>query len=501
MKNAYRNLIALVLLVVMYVAPAVAGDENVTPIQKYLDNSTALVAWIDVNETDFDGLRDFASKHDVLMGAMTEAKKLQQILKAVKIKRVYLLASLQELTTEMPLVVLPCTADSVDGVEVVVASTFDSKPVAVAKDGSNVLIGAQAVVDRYTKMQNASAFEELLAEISNVEHPSAAIIRVPAAHSILLSPLLPNLLDSLKASPEEVATMTRGIMSLQTVSMSSSVPPTKGRLNLTLNSEADAQVFASTLNDLIHRTAPKTAEGFVLKASGKEVTHTSDNPRQISATMKCVGQLLSPARSSAQQTQEINSLKQIGLAMHNFYDAYGHFPPQSLSSEDGKKLLSWRVLILPYLDQAELYEKFRLDEPWDSEHNIKLAAEIPFAYSGSKNAAKNSNGKTRMQVPLHKQSVFGRKGGGTSFRDITDGSSNTLMVIQVPQSKAVVWTKPDDVVIDVADVKASFIASGADKFLVSMCDGSARALSSSSTSETLLKLITMNGGEIVGDLE
>lgn len=499
MKNVYRKLMVLALLVI-HATPLVAGDENVTPIQKYLDTSTAVVAWIDVNETDFDGLRDFALKHDIPVEPMTEVKKLQQVLKTLKLQRVYILGSLQEITSGIPLIVLPCTPENVDGVEVVASTTFDSKPIAVTKDGSNVLIGSDAVVDRYSKSKSGEAPVQLLAEIGKAEYSSAAILRVPAAQSVLLSPLLPNLLDGVKATPDEVATMTKGLLSLQTVSVSSSVPPTEGRLNLILNSEADAKVFASTLNELIRRTAPETADGLQFTSTKNEVVHHSENSKQIMVTMKCVAQLLTPARLSAQQTQKLNSLKQIALAMHNFYDVYGYFPPQALSSDDGKKLLSWRVLILPFLDQVELYQKFRLDEPWDSEHNIKLAAEIPFAYSGSRDAAKNTDGKTRMQVPLHKQSVFGRKGGGTSFRDITDGTSNTLMVVQVTESKAVVWTKPEDLVIDATDIKASVIAQGSDKFLACLCDGSARALSSKNSNETLLKLITMNGGEIIGKM-
>jgi len=263
MKNVYRKLMALPLLVI-HATPLVAGDENVTAIQKYLDSSTAVVAWIDVNETDFDGLRDFALKHDIPVEPMTEAKKLQQVLKTLKLQRVYILGSLQEVTSGLPLIVLPCTSENVDGVEVVASTTFDSKPIAVAKDGSNVLIGSEAVVSRYSKRKSREAPAQLLAEIGKAEYSSAAVLRVPAVQSVLLSPLLPNLLDGLKATPDEVATMTKGILSLQTVSMSSSVPPTEGRLNLTLNSEADQKIFASTLNELIRLTATKRRDGLPL---------------------------------------------------------------------------------------------------------------------------------------------------------------------------------------------------------------------------------------------
>ena len=501
MKNVFRKLMALALLAV-HATPLVAGDENVTPIQKYLDASTALVAWIDVNQTDFDGLQKFAAKYDIPVESMSEAKNLQKVLKTLKVPQVYVVGSLQQITSGTPLFVLPCTPENIDSVEIVASTTLDTKPFAVAKDGNNVLIGTEPVVARYSGMQLTSTPSDLLAAIANTQQSSAAILHMPAASSVLLSPLVPDLMTGLKASSDDATIISQGIMSLQTASLSSSIPPTAGTLHITLSDDDHTKALANTLNGMIRRGAPETAAGFQLKADGNAISHISTNADQVSATMECLAQLLLPARVSAQQKQELNSLKQIALAMHNFHDAHGYFPPQSLSSDDGKKLLSWRVLILPYLDNVELYRKFRLDEPWDSEHNIKLASEIPFAYSGSRNDAKKTDeGKTRMQAPLHPKSVFGRKGSGTPIRDITDGTSNTLMVVQVPESKAVVWTKPDDVVIDPADIKASLFDPGSDKFLACLCDGAAKAISSKNSNETLLKLITMDGGEVFGELQ
>src|SRR5207244_11694577 len=70
--------------------------------------------------------------------------------------------------------------------------------------------------------------------------------------------------------------------------------------------------------------------------------------------------------------QSANNLKQIALAFHNYHDTFGTFPPAAIYSKDGKPLLSWRVAILPYLDQDALYQQFKLDEPCDSAHNKLL---------------------------------------------------------------------------------------------------------------------------------
>src|SRR6476620_2039772 len=84
-----------------------------------------------------------------------------------------------------------------------------------------------------------------------------------------------------------------------------------------------------------------------------------------------------PGPITAEQLQTSdNNLKQIVLGYHNYNDTFGFLPTNQLS-KDKKPLLSWRVQILPYIEQDNLYKQFKLDEPWDSAHNKPLAAIIP----------------------------------------------------------------------------------------------------------------------------
>jgi hypothetical protein len=78
------------------------------------------------------------------------------------------------------------------------------------------------------------------------------------------------------------------------------------------------------------------------------------------------------AREAARRSQCVNKLKQIGLAMENYRMVNGCLPPAAITDQTGKPLLSWRVALLPYLDSVELHQKFHLDEPWDSPHNLSL---------------------------------------------------------------------------------------------------------------------------------
>ena len=86
------------------------------------------------------------------------------------------------------------------------------------------------------------------------------------------------------------------------------------------------------------------------------------------------------AREAARRAQCVNNLKQIGLAMHNYQSANNAFPRPAITDKQGKALLSWRIAILPYIEQQELYNKFKLDEPWDSPHNKALLKEMPSTY-------------------------------------------------------------------------------------------------------------------------
>jgi hypothetical protein len=117
----------------------------------------------------------------------------------------------------------------------------------------------------------------------------------------------------------------------------------------------------------------------------------------------------------------VNDFKQIGLALHNYHSAYGAFPTAVSFNKEGKKTgLSWRVHILPYLEQDHLYKQFKLDESWDSEHNKKLIAKMPRIYRpGDEKLA--AAGKTRVLGPLGDGMLFPKSNKKVKITDILDG--------------------------------------------------------------------------------
>ncbi|MDB5391333.1 MAG: hypothetical protein JWM11_6979 [Planctomycetaceae bacterium] len=189
-----------------------------------------------------------------------------------------------------------------------------------------------------------------------------------------------------------------------------------------------------------------------------------------------------------------NNLKQLALAMHNFNDAHGQrFPPPASEATDGKPRLSWRVRILPYLDQVKLYERFHQDEPWNSEHNLQLLKEIPDVYKTLDQ--ERDSGQTTFLIPTN-PGMMGGDPIGINSRDVKDGTSNSIMILQVDQARAVPWTKPQDFEVDLKEPwKGVISADGSGTWSV-FIDGSVRYLSRKNDAENLLKYLTLSGGEI-----
>src|SRR5690606_35040423 len=148
-------------------------------------------------------------------------------------------------------------------------------------------------------------------------------------------------------------------------------------------------------------------------------------------------------REAARRTQSSNNLKQLMLALLNYESVYNQLPAHAIYSEDGKPLLSWRVAILPYIEEQALYEQFHLDEPWDSEHNKQLISQMPQFYLCPSVPLDPKEGKTTYLAPVGKDLYFDGTKDGMQLRKITDGTSNTIAIVDADDDAAVIWTKPD----------------------------------------------------------
>ena len=142
--------------------------------------------------------------------------------------------------------------------------------------------------------------------------------------------------------------------------------------------------------------------------------------------------------------QSSNHLKQLSLAMQNYHDQYGALPPAIVRDEDGKPLYSGRVLLLPFLEDAELYDEFDKSQPWNSPKNLALTQDTPLVFTDPSSPSPPA-GQTDFLFVTGKGTAMEAlpDGGSIRFADITDGTSNTLFMVEVKNS-GINWAEPRD---------------------------------------------------------
>jgi hypothetical protein len=194
-----------------------------------------------------------------------------------------------------------------------------------------------------------------------------------------------------------------------------------------------------------------------------------------------------------EQKKEVeNNLKQIVLAMHNYHDAMGTWPADTPTG------LSWRVQLLPYMEQENLYRRFKLNEAWDSDTNKKLIDELPKIYAPVRVKAEKGETFYRGFAGAGNEAGAFESGKRITLVNMTDGTSNTIAVIDA--GEAVVWTKPGT---DIDHTAKEFPKLGrmidGDSFFAAMCDGSVRKVKRKFDEAALKAAVSRSGGEVYDD--
>jgi prepilin-type processing-associated H-X9-DG protein len=206
-------------------------------------------------------------------------------------------------------------------------------------------------------------------------------------------------------------------------------------------------------------------------------------------------------RRQSQATQCRNNLKQIALAMHNYLDVHRSFPPAYIADESGQPMHSWRVLLLPFLEELALYKRYRFDEPWDGPNNRQLHQEVISFYGCPSDKRRSARTMTSYVVVLGPDTAWP---GAEMLRmaDFRDGTSNSILVVEHSGSD-IHWMEPRDLEMSAIDLAiggkegsgiSSRHAKGAN---VALVDGSVWQLPADIDPETLRKLLTINDGERV----
>jgi len=196
------------------------------------------------------------------------------------------------------------------------------------------------------------------------------------------------------------------------------------------------------------------------------------------------------------ENQEMNALKWIAIAMQSYEREHGHFPPPVVTDRTGRPLYSWRVALLPYLDEKAMHERFHLDEPWDSEHNRRFVQQMPDVYKSS--GVDLPAGHTRFLVLRGEGTVFPGGQQKISVRDIPDGTRDTVMAVTASPDAAVPWTKPQDIAFEPKKPTQNLANNQpGDNFSVIFCDGHGRWFSAQVAGDIVRAIASRNGGERV----
>jgi len=207
------------------------------------------------------------------------------------------------------------------------------------------------------------------------------------------------------------------------------------------------------------------------------------------------------AREAARRSSCGNNLKQIGLGVHNYADRNGrggdNFFPTDICDRNGRPLLSWRVAILPFIEESNLFEQFHLDEAWDSPHNLALLGQMPAVYSCPSGMLSPAEGKTAY-VGVRGEGYFldiGEPPSERGFAQFRDGTSRTAMVVELPDVFAVEWTRPDPVMPDPEVWLDAPMHHTGGLFGMLMADGSTRFFPASVRPRSLRAMFTISGAD------
>ena len=235
----------------------------------------------------------------------------------------------------------------------------------------------------------------------------------------------------------------------------------------------------------------KLADSAKIQTDGGTVSMITSIPNTEVPVASIVSALMT-TRKAAERAKSANNLKQIALAFHNHESAFKVLPHPTISTNPSHKFpVSWRVKILPFIEQNKLYEAYRFDEPWDGPNNLNLLAKMPNVYQHPD--AKPDSTETNYVVLTGEETVFQPKKAGT-FTNIPDGTAYTILAVETKAS--VPWTKPEDLEYNSSKPLPTMGGFSEEGFHAAFADGSVRFMAKSMKESLLRAMITARGGEV-----
>ena len=282
-------------------------------------------------------------------------------------------------------------------------------------------------------------------------------------------------------------------------SVAETVTALKVVLKNSVFAEKDPAFVVGDQTEQVHR---------IIKESINNISVSHYGANRISMTTsacadkKLVAQILETIVSDVApvgyHVDNLNNLRRIALAMHNYESNNLRFPSGGLIRD--RKLgeapqfsHSWRIAILPYIEENEIYNRYRFDQPWDSPHNSKVTARMPDVFRHPSQPRDTTSAS--YYVVVGEETMFRPDSRAVTFGNVLDGTSNTIMVVEAKRD--VHWAKPEDIQYDPMTLKDQLGGFTPDKFGVAVADGSVRTLSKNLNSQVLSWLFEIADGNVV----
>jgi hypothetical protein len=497
-------------LIVAMLSQNPTGGSKAEVVARFLGPEVALVVHLDLDQAmnpDFRDLLQRLAKDEVLMsGAVTTFRGWSDRLRKSGAHELLVLFDPGDLPG-MPLVVIPLTHDADSRGLMQALSGGAAKPPFVWPaseriDGAVVAGTAKALV-RIRSAPSMARPDALAALSDGGKAPLQAVLLLSRAQRRAIEESMANLPMEVGGSP--ITIVSQGLLWASFVVTFE--PRSTFRAVVQASNEAQAQALQKLLKEAlahISQTIRNDPAAAKVASALSELHFQTDGDRVRSETdlekaAELVALPIRQAHAASVREQCINNLKQIGLAMHSYHSEHTSLPAAYTTSKGGKPLLSWRVQLLPYLGEKSLYDEFHRDEPWDSPHNTQLIARMPKVYACLGESKRLVHeGKTTYLTPRGVATIF----PGTEaikLQDITDGTSNTILVVDASDALAVPWTKPDDWEIGTEPKIERLVGHHAGGTSFGLADGSVRFVKQTIQPNLLRNLLTRNGGEIIAE--
>ena len=469
------------------------------PATPFIETSTIAIADVDLEQIDPQAtlqwlLPRVGEDNEAALQAATQfTADLLQTVRGAGASQLFVTASTRSISDGGLLLIVPCeTPEAIKPLFMrLIEAAPESMPQTVRIANKTLLVGSEHVIDRVTQPEFDPALRpDLILPLGNADRADhLLVVSLPWEARTELNAFWPDEMPT--GSPIEFSPRAL-IQEVLILIASVDLPPQPTvRLRLQTGAPRAAARVKPVVEQILSLIPEQTRQPLEVKLENAAVELEISGDR-LSDLIAAVRQ---PLQAREDRLQRQRSLKQIGLAIHNYVAARGHLPPRQRTNTEQQSLHSWRAELLPYLEQIALHQSADFEQPWNAEAN-QTFRKTPLPIFSNDQLPPT---KTRFRAPVYPGSMWDAQDEPFQFRDIRDGTSATIAIIDAPAAAAVDWADPQPWKLSAEDPAAD-VFGDRDQVTVLFLDGAVRTFTRDELTNAKLKaMLTIDGGETIAD--